>query len=190
MKIFIIRIKDFLKSIDTDSFEKIYSSEKRNLEFQLGRFLTKYVASHVYGLSDLTIDVENGRPYFLNSDLNFSISHSNDIIGVAFSEGTIGLDIEKYKDRNLKRLSDYFKRPFNTLEEFYQYWTLYEANYKSKLSDGVQKTFKFEDYFLSISVDCDADVKMYELLCPAEIINLKKIKDVSLVINELKIDLV
>lgn len=196
MKIFIIRIKDFLKCIDTTSFERIYKSEKRNIESQLGRFVTKYIASNVYGVANTDIDVNNKKPYFVNSDLNFSISHSNEILGVAFSEGVIGLDIEKFQNRDLKRLSDYFKKHFETLEEFYQYWTMYEANYKSKLSNEIQKTLRFEDYFVSISSENIAELKMYEIASPVditspiELINLKLVndsnmKDIKLVINEI-----
>lgn len=199
MKIFIVRINELLKCIKKDSFEKIYKSEKRNLEFQLGRFITKYVASNIYGISETTIDVKNKKPYFSNSCLNFSISHSNDILAVAFSENTIGLDVEKFKPRNLDRLSDYFKKPFKTLEEFYQYWTIYEANYKSKLSGELQQTFWFEDYFVSVSsenVGNSAELKIYEvaspidITSPIELINLKlvndsSIKDIKLIINEI-----
>ena len=196
MKIFIVRIKDFLKSIDKTSFEKVYKSDKRNMEFQLGRFITKYIASSVYGLDNTEIDVDNKKPYFTNSSLNFSISHSNNIWGVAFSEGVIGLDIEKFKQRDLNRLSEYFKKKFKTLEEFYQYWTVYEANYKSKLSNEIQKSFKFEDYFVSISAENNTELKIYEVASPIaitnpiELINLKlvndnNIKDIKLVINEI-----
>lgn len=198
MKIFIVRIKEFLKSIDETSFENIYKSDKRNMEFQLGRFITKYVASNVYDVTNTKIDVDNKKPYFVNSSLKFSISHSNEIIGVVFYDGIIGLDIEKFKPRNLDRLSDYFKKRFNTLEEFYQYWTLYEANYKSKLSNEIRTTFRLEDYFISVSAENNAELNIYEvaspidITSPMELINLKlvndsNIKDIKLVINEINI---
>ena len=37
---------------------------------------------------------EKGKPFFENARLNFSISHCNDILVVAFSKGNIGVDIQ------------------------------------------------------------------------------------------------
>lgn len=193
MKIFIVRINEFLKSIDKTSFENIYKSDKRNLEFQLGRFLTRYIASNIFGISNTEIAVDNKKPYFKNTDLSFSISHSNDILGVAFSNSVVGLDIEKFKPRNLDRLSDYFKKQFKTLEEFYQYWTIYEANYKSKLSNEVLTSLRFEDYFVSVSCEKNEELKMYEVASPIditnpiELISLKLVNDSN--INDIKLDI-
>lgn len=196
MKIFVVRINKLLQIIDKSSFEAIYKSEKRNIESQLGRFLTKYIAERVYNIDNTEIAVKDKKPYFTNSDIHFSISHSNGLIGVAFSEDEIGLDIEQFKQRDLHRLSDYFKKSFKTLDEFYQYWTLYEANYKSKLMNETQITLKFEDYFVSVSSENNNELKMYEVAIPTEmtspieLINLKlvndsSIKDIKLVINEI-----
>lgn len=196
MKIFIIRINELLKIIDKSSFEAIYKSEKRNIESQLGRFFTRYIASNIYKVENTEIAVKDKKPYFMNSDICFSISHSNEVIGVVFSDEEIGLDIEQFKQRDLNRLSDYFKKSFKTLDEFYQYWTLYEANYKSKLKDDFCKTLKFEDYFVSVSSANNSELKMYEAAIPTEItkpielINLKlvndsNINDIKLVINEI-----
>lgn len=163
MKVFFIKLSEFLRYIDKSTFELRYRSDKRNIESQTGRFFVKYIASRVYGVENLEIAECEGKPYFLNSDLQFSISHSCDVLGIAFSENTIGFDVEKIKPRNLGRLSDYFKREFNDLDEFYGYWTLYEAGFKSKLQDGHFVTFRHEGYFCAISAkSCVSDLKLYE----------------------------
>jgi len=64
---------------------------KRQQEWLVGRYLTHL--SLPARISDLLLS-PTGKPYFENSSLHFSISHSADTLGIIISEATIGLDIQ------------------------------------------------------------------------------------------------
>lgn len=155
MQIFFTRKDKLIKHIDDSELLSIHKSEKRNLDSNLGTLITRYVARNVFGEKNTEIFRQNGKPIFKTTQLQFSISHSHNIVGVAFSVNPIGFDIEKIKERDLTKLSKYFKREFNTLTEFYKYWTVYEALYKSKsdLQHSQTSSFKLEDYIISVSAE-------------------------------------
>jgi hypothetical protein len=176
MEIFIIKKSDVLSVIDKSSINITYSSKKRNLDSQIGRFLVKYVADKFYNIDKTEILIQNKKPYFKYSDIKFSISHSHEFIGVAFSTKEIGFDIEKLQERNLEKLSKYFKKEFHSLSEFYKFWTGYEAQYKSGLNKDYKKTYKYKDYYLTTSSLTNGNCNCYILTIPQSIssLDLKK----------------
>lgn len=61
--------------------------------------LAKALKDNQIDITDLTYNVdENGKPYFINSDINFSISHSQEYIAIAISNSKIGIDIQKISE--------------------------------------------------------------------------------------------
>ena len=82
---------------------------------------------------------ENQKPYFKNApEIHFNISHSETMAAAAFSDGKIGIDIEKIKDADLKIAKRFFAEEeykylgrFTDKEkqnrEFYRLWTLKES---------------------------------------------------------------
>lgn len=81
---------------------------------------------------------ENGKPLFKNRpDIFFNISHSGNVAAAAFSDGEIGIDIEKIGNADLKIAKRFFSRDeYRYLEslseeksgsEFYRLWTLKES---------------------------------------------------------------
>ena len=107
---------------------------------------------------------------------------AKNIVAAAFDENDTGFDIEEIKPRNLKRLSEYFHRDFVDENDFYRYWTSYEAEYKSQKQEI--SSFKFENYMCSVSFSgINTRLKMYELVIPkkstvpSELINLKLVND-------------
>lgn len=83
-----------------------------------------------------------GKPYFKNSKINFSISHSDEYVACALAGCDVGCDIEKVKDINLgiaKRFFteseylDIISKPSNDLMNdcFFRYWTLKESFIKA-----------------------------------------------------------
>lgn len=179
MDIFFLKKSEILKSVS--KFDTVFKSEKRNIEYQIGRYLTKYIGKVFYELFDVDIIVTDKKPVFKNSKMCFSISHSDEYVVVAFSEKEIGLDIEKYKERNLEKFSKYFKRDFGTQEEFYKYWTSFEAKYKSKLKNEFCSSFRFRNYYLSISsLEEHENISFYELY------NLSKTETL---LDELKLEI-
>ena len=90
---------------------------------------------------ELTLSkTENGKPYFVDSSLSFSITHSNGTVAVALSdEGGIGIDLEtaEYDSKKARRIAErYFtedeKKEFAVSEgkisqRFARIWTKKEA---------------------------------------------------------------
>ena len=196
MNIFFIKTDKFLPYIDKSSITNDFSSQKRCIEYSLGRFLVTYVAKNFYSEFDTEIVIENQKPKFKNIGLCFSISHTKGIVGVAFDEFDIGFDIEVIKERNIENFSKYLKKDFKNKIDFYRYWTCYEAQYKSKVQNLL--SFKFENYMASVSSSSGINTKlrMYELVIPknrtspSELINLKPVNDsnkneIALEINEI-----
>lgn len=80
-----------------------------------------------------------GKPFFVNSNVNFSISHSSEIVTCALVENyVIGIDIEKIVNINLNDYLDYMT--FNEKNKvdkkcrnyaFFVYWTQKEAVLKA-----------------------------------------------------------
>ncbi len=78
---------------------------------------------------------KEGKPYFRNLPVYFSISHSGDICVIVFSRSDVGIDIEEVREINKDKISeryftaeeaDYLKIN-NTREDFYRVWTRKEA---------------------------------------------------------------
>ena len=89
---------------------------------------------------------DRGKPYFQNEySIKFSISHSKDIVGVAFSDREVGFDVQVVKDISDKVynrvLSDNEKNDVfsaiganEKLMRFFKYWVMKEAILKR---DGI-----------------------------------------------------
>ncbi len=196
MNIFFIKTDTFLPFVEKSSITKDFSSEKRCIEYSIGRFLVKFIAKKFYDVDDTEIIVGNKKPKFKNNNLHFSISHTKNIVAAAFDEFDIGFDVEIIKKRNIEKLSKYLKKDFKDEIEFYRYWTGFEARYKSKSQNLA--TFRFENYMISVSSfsEINTRLKMYEVeiprnkIKPSELINLKLVNDrskndIALEINEI-----
>lgn len=157
MEIFYLKKEEFLNAIDKKTLDSFwdgreYSCEDKYNEHVLGLFLTKFVAKHIYGLRDLNIEMRGKKPFFISGSRYFSISHSNDIVLVAFNNANIGADVEYMCQRNYKGIMNrYGKTTDNpTRKEFYRFWTVHEA--EIKLGDEVRSlfsTFFEQDYIVS-----------------------------------------
>ncbi len=137
MEVFYLKKEEFLNSINIKSLEEFsdgraYSSEVKYEQHLCGLFLTKFIAKNVYGLKNTDIVLRGAKPVFASNKMNFSISHSNNIVLVAFNNFNIGADVEFMRRRDykdiLQRYTDTPEDP--TREEFYRFWTLHEAQIK------------------------------------------------------------
>lgn len=86
---------------------------------------------------------ENGKPYFANLDIKFSLSHSGERMILAVSEKEIGADIQIKKDVSLRLAERFFtdneqkyifggKSSREIKDRFYEIWTKKEAYGKWK----------------------------------------------------------
>ena len=156
--------------------------EGKNLnekQHNAGRYIIKLAAKSVYNIINPEIEVINNKPRFKFSDINFSISHSNEIAAVCFDKKPIGFDIEQIKQRDFQAIAERmnFSLKENTLEEFYKQWTLYEAEYKLQQETKSSYTFKFIDKYIISAVtnehaEIEKNLKIYKI-SNNEIISLK-----------------
>jgi len=129
---------------------KIFLSE---IEFkeqhsEAGRQLAIKAAQKVFGIEYPEIEVVDNKPRFVNSDLHFSISHSNKLVAVCFDHEPVGFDIEFMKDRNFERFAARYNIPAQK-EEFYRFWTAYEARIKLQTKPQQLKTFMLQDGYMA-----------------------------------------
>ena len=105
---------------------------------------------------------ENGKPYTEDVKVEFSISHSKDIVVCAISDAPVGIDIEKIRDVNLnvaKRLftpdeQEYvFQNDNFSKQRFFEIWTKKEA-YVKRLGLGIT-------HFPNFSVMGNEDIETY-----------------------------
>ena len=89
---------------------------------------------------------DNGKPYFEESLLDFSISHSRGIVAVALSDsGTVGIDLEasEISDEKARKLAErYFGGAELSAGDFLKQWVKREAYVKlcgSTLSECIGK---------------------------------------------------
>jgi phosphopantetheinyl transferase len=102
----------------------IVEFQKKKETLKYSRVLLKYLLSNFYK-KDSQILEDNGKPY-IDDKLHFSISHSQNILVIAFDEYPIGIDIEySLKDRKyndlLKQMGCEATRDISK-EEFYKIW--------------------------------------------------------------------
>lgn len=159
MEIYYIDINEFKnthdKSFLNDYADRNFNSEKRFFEYTIGRYLIKSVAQKIYKIEDTTIVLgENGKPFFKNSDLQFSLSHSKDFVVACFDKNPCGIDIEYIKERDFEKLSRHYGCNFENAQDFYAFWTQKEASYKlgTQAKDSYATVFKSE-YYLTLASD-------------------------------------
>ena len=138
-------------NIDKNRLEKIKKSS--NILFkkeQLGSSILLNDILENYFFMDTTkveyIYNEFGKPYIKDSNLYFSLSHSNGVIALAVSKEEIGLDIEIIKDVKdnlaLKVMNEAEYNIYKGLSKndkisyFYEVWTSKEA-YVKKLGSAL-----------------------------------------------------
>ncbi len=90
-------------------------------------------------LDDLSYN-QFGRP-FINSDIDFNISHSGEYVVCAITDkGRLGIDIEKIRDIDFSDFRRYMtddewkriKEADQPHEKFYEYWTIKESVMKAE----------------------------------------------------------
>lgn len=141
----------YLDATEQQKLQKIKVEATRHA-FVVCRFVAKQLIGEFFGLDPLSLDfqyTERGKPYLNTPCAEFNISHSGDFALIGASRYKIGVDIEKMKpNRNFKGLADtvlsedekawVFEQ--DTMQRFYQLWTLKEARLKCD-GDGLAGHF-------------------------------------------------
>ena len=154
MDIFIIEISNAEK-VKTETLKKYQkkdiSDEEKWKVHCLSYLLVDKFLEEVYGIESREIVFEDGKPILIDGGKHFSISHSEDLIAIAFSDSNCGIDIEKIKLREFKKIAERMKFEAETLGEFYEEWTKYEAIYKlgKNIEYGSIASFDLDEYALA-----------------------------------------
>ena len=162
----------------------------------VGELAREYCRRAGMSEGDFTVArAERGKPYFPNTPaVHFSVSHSGDIFACAFSDESVGVDVQEYKkrpdeeERCRKIAARFFHRDeidaldADTLSAFYNIWTAKEA-YVKLTGQGIDGDFSefcifdlneylFQSEFAGCALSvCTPDV------CDIEIIDLYSIGD-------------
>ncbi|MBR6301373.1 hypothetical protein IKR55_01415 [bacterium] len=162
MKIFYLKKDEILEQVGLEELEKYsdgksYSLEERYIEHLCWIYLVNKVGLSYLGIVDTSIIYEDKKPVLKSGEYNFSVSHCENIVVVGFSRNNIGVDTERMRERNFERLAKrYDISP--TKEEFYKFWTKYEAVIKlgSTPKQVISKIIE-NDYMLTCVLDSDKE---------------------------------
>ena len=138
------------------------AKDRHSQHHELGRYIVDYVAKNVYKIQNSEIEIIKDKPQFKYSKLQFSISHSKNIVLVAFDNMPVGIDIEYIKGRDYKAIAErmQFRLKADNLKEFYRFWTQYEAEYKlgNKAISIISKEI-FNEYMLCVA-SCKENIEL------------------------------
>ncbi len=155
MKLYYMNIEKFKRRYDEKFLMQYANTEfktkKRFFEYTIGRHLVFTIAKREYGLDNPEILIDqNGKPFFKDTPVYFSISHSKNIVGACFDKYPCGFDVEYIKKRDLREYSKFFEQKFATQKDFYEFWTLKEAELKLNETVNYKIFGRFEnDYFFT-----------------------------------------
>jgi hypothetical protein len=185
--VYFLRKNEFLDKINLKSLEKFsdgrkYSSQDKYFEHLCGLFLVKFIAKTVYNLKNIDIEIVDKKPYFKSREKFFSISHSKNIVLVAFSDENIGVDVEYLESRDYKPILDRYnldiKNP--TLEDFYKFWTTYESKIKLHSKEKYSQTLKMGQKYVLSCLSEKANDKISgikQISVKVELLDLEKVYD-------------
>jgi len=144
----IIRFKEYLKyRNDSDKIKNVVSY----------LLILKYLNDRNISIEPKIAITNLNKPYFANIDLHFNISHSDNMIVVAFSEDPVGVDVELIEDIIIKNSSIFSAQELEKYEEYLncskfktKVWTIKES-YTKMLGLGLN--FAFSNISLDLTKD-------------------------------------
>ncbi len=152
MQLFLINFKKQNTKILTNKFQKNHSG-----------FFVDYILKNFFKINDVLKKEENGKPYLENNSFKISISHSENLIAILFDKNNCGVDVEYIKPRNYKKILSRFNvEKEYSLEEFYQWWTIFEAEFKSK-NKKETINFIYKNFMCGIS-SFDRELEVFEVI--------------------------
>lgn len=138
--------EDYLKKMLSPDLKSRLAGLKRNEDKSLllttSVLLTRVLCENGhenYKVCDLQYS-KTGRPFFPDSKFDFNISHTGNLVAIAFSEDCrVGIDIERITDVDFSDFENIFSREIwdniysseDKIRKFYHYWTLLESAVKA-----------------------------------------------------------
>ena len=127
MDIYFLDLNNFSKNL-LENFikdcieEKIFSNELKKQQHYAGKFLLKYVLEKEYDISKFETEIRGGKPFLKDLPYYYSISHSENIVGLAIGDKIVGFDIEcNKKVRNFEAISLRYGEKIVEQTEFYHH---------------------------------------------------------------------
>lgn len=155
VRVYYVKIDEEMEDIELSFLMSKISKLRRNetirkkkkldkIQRVVSELLVKFVLKEIYQVNIKKLKIIRGRygKPFINVPIHFNISHSKNIILVAFSEKTeIGIDIEEIKQISITTLQKVFLKDEyeyiqcqegqeQRLKVFYKFWTLKESYLK------------------------------------------------------------
>lgn len=135
--------------------------------------MLKYVLKTHFGIENPQIVLKNKKPSLENDEIQFSLSHTKNIVLAAFDEMPVGVDIEVMKERNFDMIYRFWKKRPESVDktEFYRQWTQYEAQIKLHQESAANFNAEiFENFMLGICSSDSAGIlsglEIFEILPP------------------------
>lgn len=135
------KLQEVLKKIHNYKLEKyknyILSEDKNRCLY--GELLINYILKKNFNQSYFNKKIflsSYGKPYLVNSNFHFNISHSGNWVVCCVSKQQIGIDIEKVTNFNWKNISSrffsesenkYITNSSNPIHSFFRFWTMKES---------------------------------------------------------------
>ena len=157
MKIYFLKLSDFLNEIknnrinaDTENMD--FKSQKRMLQHFAWRFLVTNGCKKFYNIENPEIIKINKKPFLKNNEIYFGITHSQEYVMAIFDTHPCAIDLEKIRPINLEKMSKRYNKNFETLNDFFTFWTQYESSIKlGEKSDNVISDYFENEYIYSIN---------------------------------------
>lgn len=148
----------------------------------ISKLCTKELLNKVLEIHNINSEIiynEYGKPYLKNNEIYFNLSNSHDYSVCTISNSEVGIDIEKitFKSNIIDRIcTEDEKKLIKNAKDFTKIWTKKESYIKYLgigLSYGLKnvdtltlnniKTYKYDDYYISLCNNNDEDI-IFEII--------------------------
>ena len=157
MKIYFLKLSDFKNKFKNDKMNDFaqnreIKSPERMLQHCAWKFLVTNVCKKFYNIQNPEIIKINKKPYLKNNEIYFSITHSQEYVMAIFDTHPCAIDLEKIRPINLEKMSKRYNKNFETLDDFFIFWTQYECSIKlGEKSDNMISDYFENEYIFSIN---------------------------------------
>ena len=150
-----------LASIRAEYVDSIRDANRKKQSLWVWKLL-EFSFKKIFGHADFDFSY-NGDFFSVNNDnVNFSLSHSKNIVVVAISEKKVGVDVEICSNKILKLNGKIdvltTEQNYNLIDKLTLAWTEKESLFKAKNCKKFHhvKINEFNDnYFITVCCDCD-----------------------------------